>query len=73
MNTQTIFLHNVTSIEVINKPFISENELYNQIKIIIQCNDGKDRMESEIILISNDKSEITWYGDVDNLSQYKEE
>lgn len=59
MYMQTTFLHYVTSIEVTKKPFYSENIRYEQIKIIVQCNDGKDKTENEFILIPNDEGAIT--------------
>ncbi len=62
MTIQTIFLNNVTSIEVTEKPFWSEGVRCNQIRIVIECNDGRNRMESEMFLIANDDTEITWYG-----------
>lgn len=62
MTMQTTFLHNVTSIEVTEKPFWSEGIRCNQIKIVIQCNNGRNLMESELFLIANDDTEIVWYG-----------
>jgi len=62
MNSVTTFLHNVQSIEIIKKPFWSDNVMHDQIKIVIQCNDGRNSMESELFLISNDSTEIAWYG-----------
>ena len=58
MHMQTTFLQNVTSIEVTKKPFYSENIRIEQIRIVIQCNDGRNSMESELFLIAKDGDTI---------------
>jgi hypothetical protein len=59
MNSITTFLHNVQSIEILKKPFWSDKVLHEQIKLTIRCDDGQNKMESEIFLISSEEMKIS--------------
>jgi len=63
MLNQTIFLHNVTNVEITKQPFYStegpETFQYEQIKIIVRCYDGKSQLENELFLFSNMENTVS--------------